>query len=47
MHGAGASDAETQPRELPIRILVLATVSALETCGTRLAADIPLGGQAR
>jgi DNA-binding NarL/FixJ family response regulator len=34
MHGAGASDAETQPRELPIRILVLATVSALETCGT-------------
>jgi DNA-binding NarL/FixJ family response regulator len=34
MRGAGASDAETQPRELPIAILVLATVSALETYGT-------------
>jgi DNA-binding NarL/FixJ family response regulator len=29
VRGAGASDAETQPRELPITILVLATVSAL------------------
>jgi DNA-binding NarL/FixJ family response regulator len=34
MRGAGASDAETQPRERPITILVLATVSALETYGT-------------
>jgi DNA-binding NarL/FixJ family response regulator len=29
VRGAGASDAETQPRELPFTILVLATVSAL------------------
>jgi DNA-binding NarL/FixJ family response regulator len=33
MHGAGASDAE-RTRERPILILVLATVSAREACGT-------------
>jgi DNA-binding NarL/FixJ family response regulator len=34
MPGAGVSDAETQPRERPIAVLVLATVSALETYAT-------------